>query len=322
MTKELGLKQCSFGHITLGLANHPFKPIFKGIRFTDMLCFPYVFPLRVSQLTIRAFLQPEIPLGRYFQVLMGARCPCGSGIKYKKCCLDTGKQFYSIGKNYQDKEIIFDKERDKKYSDMILDFQNNKLHTIRNESEALKALEELYQVFDEFMETFSTYAPCKIGCNTCCNLIVEISPIEAELIRQYVLLYFDKEQLRSMQERTSSNYSSYLEYRKVHGSSMNEYLKYNIPCSFLSNEGVCTIYKVRPFNCRNHIVFREPSNCGYGKTEVKYSSTLFGGIMYQIGRLSGVLLNTNAVFCEHISYWFKEDFQKNCLELNIKNNVN
>jgi Fe-S-cluster containining protein len=235
------------------------------------------------------------------------RCPCGSGIKYKKCCLITGKQFYSMGKNYQDKEIIFDKVRDEKFNHMILDFHNSKIHTIRNKSEALKALEELYQVFDGFIEPFSTYAPCKIGCKACCNLIVEIFPIEAELIRQYILQNFDKEQLRATLERTNNNYSSYLKYQKTYGDSMDEYLKKNIPCSFLSTEGVCTIYKVRPFNCRNHIVFSEPSNCG-SKTEIKYSSTLFSGVVYQIMNLSRILLNTNEVFYEHISYWFQEDF--------------
>lgn len=111
-------------------------------------------------------------------------------------------------------------------------------------------------------------APCAKGCASCCSQFFEISEAEYIIILNH-LKEWDKSKLAYIIE-TANIYSQVLEkhhnkfYEKYfskdtigeHSIDLDQYYKdserykIHIPCVFLSEEGACTIYQVRPFICR------------------------------------------------------------------------
>lgn len=80
--------------------------------------------------------------------------------------------------------------------------------------------------------------PCKIGCNSCCDMPLMIGPDEAAQIAQ----------------QTGAKLSSPLLSRSpppVHQG---------VPCTFLK-DGKCSIYANRPFACRIHFALDDPALC-------------------------------------------------------------
>lgn len=109
-------------------------------------------------------------------------------------------------------------------------------------------------------------APCAKGCASCCSQFFEISEVEYIIILNH-LKEWDKSKLDTIIE-TANIYSQVLEkhhnkfYKKYFSKdvteefSLDDYykdserFKIHIPCVFLSEEGACTIYPVRPLVCR------------------------------------------------------------------------
>lgn len=102
----------------------------------------------------------------------------------------------------------------------------------RHNGNCLSKLKSLYEFMDELLECMGKYTPCKKGCTHCCNYKVSISELEAEFIRK--------------QEGIKP--SKPVSIGDTHGT----------PCSFLK-KGVCSIYKSRPFFCRQHISTHDSS---------------------------------------------------------------
>lgn len=96
----------------------------------------------------------------------------------------------------------------------------------RHTGNYLSKLKSLYDFMDELSEAMSKYLPCKKGCTHCCKIHVSISELEAEFIRKHENMKMPKP--KSVGE--------------THGT----------PCSFLK-KGACSIYKSRPFVCRQHV---------------------------------------------------------------------
>lgn len=88
----------------------------------------------------------------------------------------------------------------------------------------LTKLQALYGFMDELYSFISQFVPCKKGCNHCCHIPVSISDLEIEFIKKQAKVRRTKSPLPLVDS----------------------------PCPFLV-KGACSIYKVRPFFCRQHV---------------------------------------------------------------------
>src|SRR5690606_9453353 len=132
-------------------------------------------------------------------------CPCGSGKKYKKCCAIEDSKNPLVGINYLGEQVRVNKEMLDEVSERLnllpfkkalkdrsifdtLTVRNSEKLDVRNEctmfsdEEGLELLEELYGMYNDVNSTIDNQISCKKGCSSCCNLYVDVSPIEAEYI--------------------------------------------------------------------------------------------------------------------------------------------
>jgi Fe-S-cluster containining protein len=84
---------------------------------------------------------------------------------------------------------------------------------------------------------------CKVGCDICCNLRVEILPPEAFNIANYI-----KSKPNEYQEAYIQKLKDHREYAE--GKTFDSY---NKPCPFLTSSQTCDIYNVRPHKCRAYL---------------------------------------------------------------------
>ncbi len=107
-------------------------------------------------------------------------------------------------------------------------------------------------------------APCTKGCASCCSQFFEISPVEFLVIQNH-LKDIDPTLLDIFKENSTVLMSLFKEYHRdfyeefFHKDNQfvaqsyyqhPERFKIHLPCVFLSKEGYCQIYPVRPFVCR------------------------------------------------------------------------
>lgn len=108
-------------------------------------------------------------------------------------------------------------------------------------------------------------APCGKGCASCCSQFFEISPVEFKVIQNY-LMDIDSCLLAIFRENANILMSLFKEYHSDFFESYftglqaesefqtyykhPERFKIHLPCVFLSQEGACQIYPVRPLTCR------------------------------------------------------------------------
>lgn len=86
---------------------------------------------------------------------------------------------------------------------------------------------------------------CQKGCGHCCRLNVSVLPVEALGILYYVqTAYTDAEKEVFFKLLRSAHVESY-------GLEDDERMVAGIKCVFLTAEGVCSIYAVRPLICRS-----------------------------------------------------------------------
>lgn len=123
----------------------------------------------------------------------------------------------------------------------------------------VEALGIIYKMLDKVMIEYSRQAYCKSGCKWCCNIALEILPIEAE----YIQAHTD---------------------HKINIQPMPK-LDY---CPFLI-DNMCSIYKYRPFNCRAFLSFESPDLCRDGKKHLTtggpengYGNTAVLNLAYQM----------------------------------------
>lgn len=107
--------------------------------------------------------------------------------------------------------------------------------------------------------------PCAKGCSSCCSQFFEISELEYDIIHDLLATQSNKQQIQlknkslvmmdMFQEHWPDFYDSYFKestYLCHDEAYYNhpERFKVRIPCIFLSKEGACEIYEVRPIVCR------------------------------------------------------------------------
>lgn len=107
----------------------------------------------------------------------------------------------------------------------------SKFHKATDDLVAIRLSEEPDLKFD-----------CKNGCTNCCNLRVEALPPEVFRVARNI-----SERNEGEQKRLVEKLEKAAEYAKGKSSST-----YDNPCPFLSSNGSCEIYSVRPHKCRKY----------------------------------------------------------------------
>ncbi|MDH7478916.1 MAG: SEC-C metal-binding domain-containing protein [Syntrophomonadaceae bacterium] len=202
-------------------------------------------------------------------------CPCGSGKKYKRCCI--GKDFRHSSpmaaayKNYKGEETRFDPRRadqDVEKLKFLLDLLHSRQQM--GIKRALQALQEIYQLFSTLQNHFSAGASCEKGCSYCCHIYITVSRLEAELVRRFVAANFDRAAQDGLLARIRQHQHDYLQQEELEllkddreslDNLFEAYLSKQIPCPFLSPAGACRIYPARPFACRSLLVISDPRDC-------------------------------------------------------------
>lgn len=124
-----------------------------------------------------------------------------------------------------------------------------KINNSKNDGIILKLLPQYYtkivRLQKELHDHFNNVLACRSGCSFCCYLNVELCPQEVFLIWEYMHHNFDSSKIKGIK------FQVYKNSENIKGVSTNKRLQINIKCPFLNEDNSCSIYEVRPFNCRN-----------------------------------------------------------------------
>lgn len=125
------------------------------------------------------------------------------------------------------------------------------------ESKAVsEVLESMYREMDPLAERGAKQmkATCTKGCSHCCSLLTAPSLAEGLLIAERLL---QKPDWKTLLPRLRA---AALEHC-FDGVSKATYFAKKLPCVFLSEDKLCTIYDIRPACCRYHFVASDPEMC-------------------------------------------------------------
>jgi Fe-S-cluster containining protein len=203
-------------------------------------------------------------------------CPCGSGKKYKKCCGAISGSMPPASKQEPDyfminKEIAYKGRVGRQRREFCISFIGHKKERIK----------ELTGVQLEAVAARGERISCQKGCYLCCSAYVEATLQECEAIVYY--LYQNERVLESFlrtypqwRERVRKNGDLFKscgrfwkeewtpetarELMLAHSEEEERYMRQNIPCPFLDN-GLCSIYEVRPYMCVAVIAVSPPEWC-------------------------------------------------------------
>jgi Fe-S-cluster containining protein len=112
---------------------------------------------------------------------------------------------------------------------------------------ALGTYEALDELYEKSANPEKKNITCKRGCNFCCHIAVNITADEAKVIVMYaedMHVSIDKEYLEGQQNVVPAE------------QALTPYAA----CVFLK-KGECSIYPVRPMNCRKYFVVTPPKQC-------------------------------------------------------------
>lgn len=188
-------------------------------------------------------------------------------------------------------EVIIQKASDteKQFLAQALNHYENEYHKALKEDNAESVARNFQQHVDNLIRESTVpegeKISCKKGCSSCCMLHVDIMEEEAELILTHCKeknIDIDWERLQEQQHYGSETFLSLpAETRK---------------CVFLSEEGTCKIYDIRPINCRKLYSLDDPKKCDLnnGKQAVKrfvcIPAEIVGSALPKGGSLSKMLL--------------------------------
>ena len=111
----------------------------------------------------------------------------------------------------------------------------------------------LTRVATEFSAFITPLTACKNRCSHCCNMATAISQEEANIIGEH---------LDIVPMPVTFNLFDF------YNSNGHQDTYMGVPCTFLSPEGACTIYDVRPMACRlHHSLEDSPDLCKMGVTQ-------------------------------------------------------
>jgi Fe-S-cluster containining protein len=121
----------------------------------------------------------------------------------------------------------------------------------------------IYQAIDEFILAFDQQsiitgqkADCKKGCSWCCSNAVMVLPHEMILLKEFIQQRINPASMKLILEK--------LKKKNAQTSTMKsfEFMHFKSECSFLDQEGACTVYEVRPMACRIYLS-KNVESCQY-----------------------------------------------------------
>jgi Fe-S-cluster containining protein len=176
---------------------------------------------------------------------------------------------------------------------------------------ALSHLRSLYESLDQILEPFLEHSSCKVGCKHCCHLIVDTTPIEAEMIYRYVQRDFQKEEMLRLASEISNNLERYPKPLNLGTERPDEQIKqssqFDVPCPFFSDEWTCTIYQVRPLACRMYVAFSPPKKCRSPGGGDLYEGSFYPQLNTAVECLS-TITHGRLKFERHLADWFINEF--------------
>ncbi len=87
---------------------------------------------------------------------------------------------------------------------------------------------------------------CKAGCGLCCHYHVYVSASEALALAEHVSAKFAAVERAAIEAKLKANAD------QATALGLDEHMKTNIACAFLTKENTCGVYDVRPSACRKH----------------------------------------------------------------------
>ncbi|NLD91168.1 MAG: YkgJ family cysteine cluster protein [Fibrobacter sp.] len=137
---------------------------------------------------------------------------------------------------------------------------------------------ELFEQYQQMVIQHNNYkVSCKRGCAYCCNHWVEdVNSFEAAIIAEYLRKYFpdsiekivaqcieDEAILNNIEKLTIDRMSDIDDTGTIDYIDLvlSVFYQMNRTCPLLSENGACSIYKVRPLTCRIYMSFSENALC-------------------------------------------------------------
>lgn len=240
-------------------------------------------------------------------------CPCKSGKKYKNCCMDA-KHLISI--NYKGEVAMVEKATSDFFFKQIIELNDSLTPTQKLDvDDGLKVLRHSFDLLENAIEPIYAFTPCKKGCSACCNLTIDMTEIEAELIKKYVEENFTPEDIEYLENRfKDDSYHCPNTQHCLNDESLRlKYFKLNRPCAFLSKNGECTIYEVRPVNCRSYLVFSNPEICkpNEGNRPVEYGGGIVDCTKNTVQKIAAIVYEKGVKSSiQTLPHWFKNGFDK------------
>ena len=207
-------------------------------------------------------------------------CPCGSGLKYKNCCMTASSRPslraespYVINERIAYKGSV-GRER-KKWSEVFIEWKVERLAAI-NAAQTKKAA------------TTGKCISCSKGCSFCCSQHIGATLQECDAIVYWLSLHPEvrerfftrypvwrnrlrehEDVFKETNQAASAAISSQADTRNVKEfmQAAEKYLKLDIPCPFLDDDGTCSIYPVRPLVCASLVVVSPPEHCKASSSE-------------------------------------------------------
>lgn len=110
-----------------------------------------------------------------------------------------------------------------------------------------ETVRQMYDLVDSIQTKGEDHRSCSKGCSLCCHDIIYASKIEIEYIRTKL-----KERGIKPNKRL----------HKIQNNRPVDLLKWaEKRCGYLSDEGLCRIYDIRPMVCRTHNSTDDPIKC-------------------------------------------------------------
>lgn len=200
-------------------------------------------------------------------------CPCGSGRKFKKCCIDASPRSIvpALSPIELNKLIAYEGRVGRERKEWCEDFISWKTDQLKKITAGQKQIET----------STGNRITCSKGCWFCCSQHVGASLQECDAIvywlheredaREAFLTRYRnwRNRLRDHEDvfqqvtqagSISCSHPTDARSHKVFMQKAEAYGRLSILCPFLE-QGTCSIYPVRPFVCASLIVTSPPENC-------------------------------------------------------------
>lgn len=174
--------------------------------------------------------------------------------------------------------------------------------------EHFEAIRTFHRIIDSACANIKDYTSCSVNCSYCCDVYVETSKLEIDLIKYEInsLPGFIREEVMSRIGEFRNRWDS---FKKVNGIPITDsqrrlYFDQKIPCAFLL-DGKCSIYNVRPYKCRVYFVFTSPEKCKTLDNPPLWDNKYFmGSSLLLLSNINWLLLGELTI--KALPEWFQE----------------